>query len=265
MLSILSLVLATPFAVEAQVLARLMNWQPDLPRPSSEWRPGLVGSAGEARSLAGTARKGSVLLSIPVRHAATGVITDNPRMSRNIAKRTSKHVGQPVYAIALAGMREPVWCRWEAKPRKPFLAWSGVDPVPTAECYPVVNEIASPVDVFGPQGLFVTSLRFNPSMTAHHPGLRIELKPQEIGPPMRLEFAVERITAKSVRVIPAVRWAGGEAPLPPIEVEFGADGSARVPILDGEFTLSRSAADPAAVEARISKAVKGSYEGVHLL
>jgi hypothetical protein len=199
---------------------------PDLPpQPAS----GLVAVGGAPQASLGAVARNQTLVSIPVRHATTGV---------------RRPGGAAMFAITLPveGADQLVWCQ----PRLDLTApRSGQE---TGTCYPVVSrsggtgEASAPVAaaIHAPQGLYAKSFSLRTPAEAVA-GLQIEATPVSVGGPMRMTYDLGRVNDTSVEIQVRVVWAGGAAQLDPLRLPRRQDGAAVLKLFGGEVRLTPGA------------------------
>jgi hypothetical protein len=199
---------------------------PDLPRQPAS---GLVAVGGAPQVSLGKLARNQTIVSIPVRHATTGV---------------RRPGAAPMFAITLPveGADQLVWCQ----PRLDLTAPKSGEQ--TATCYPVVSrsggagEARAPVAaaVHAPQGLYAKSFSLR---TPADPveGLAVEARPMAVGGPMRMTYDLGRVNDTSVEIQVRVTWAGGDAQLDPLRLPRRQDGAATLKVFGGEVRLTPDA------------------------
>ncbi|MFT4253170.1 MAG: hypothetical protein QM608_11855 [Caulobacter sp.] len=170
-----------------------------------------------------------VIVSLPVTHSLTGVLSQDVRKMGLFAGGAVMPAGTPVFGVPMSGANGPaiVWCAPKSEPRGDGVAWTTI-------CFPEdANNFHRWVRVFTP--LFPTYLSYA-NTTSGATAVTVDPKPVDL-PVMRLTFKFTEWDRTDADVLVSVEGPGAVAPLRNRSLPREADGSARLEALGGVFRL----------------------------
>ena len=183
------------------------------------------------------------VLTVPARHANTGVLKQavQPRGMFRAAKPLP--AGTPVFGLPMRSLRrgaELIWCA-------PGVGAKGARPGETV-CFPSdpnpmpgswLTKGRPPFRWVGATGwrLLPTSLRFDASHSGNWASeVVVEERPVRIGD-LRVVYALSKIEPAAVTLAARIEGEGGSSPIGPRRLPIGEDGSARLKVYGGELRL----------------------------
>lgn len=201
----------------------------------------VAGPGGEARF--------AEIVSIPIRHAVTGVLRQEVRSGGILVKTRAIPAGSRVYAIAGARLdgeqAQRIWCAPIAVQEKGREEWD-------VTCFPT--------DPDG--GLRYVHLQFDGLLAGFMPlndrpgATAVDVEEREVEPfsAMRLTYFFSGWKADAADIAVRAIWDNGSEPLGGFSIPRASDGSARLSALNGEFLLRPGATDPKAAVVEVVRA-----------